>query len=54
VWTVELGDEFDPEFFALPKDVQDNALALVRMLQQFGPQLRRPHVDTLKDSGHAN
>ena len=26
---------------------------LVRVMQQFGPQLGRPHVDTLKDSKHA-
>ncbi|MDD9993437.1 MAG: type II toxin-antitoxin system RelE/ParE family toxin, partial [Rhodospirillales bacterium] len=29
-------------------------LALSRLLQQFGPQLGRPHVDTLKGSRHAN
>jgi hypothetical protein len=54
VWTVQLSDEFEPEFFALPREVQDTALALTRMLQQFGPQLGRPRVDTLKDSRHAN
>jgi len=54
VWSVELGDEFEPEFLALPQDVQDMALKLARMLQQFGPQLGRPRVDTLKDSRHAN
>jgi len=26
----------------------------VKVLGQFGPQLGRPHVDTLKDSKHAN
>ena len=29
-------------------------LALTRLLQQFGPQLGRPHVDTLNGSRHAN
>ena len=29
-------------------------LALSRLLQQFGPQLGRPRVDTLKGSRHAN
>jgi hypothetical protein len=29
-------------------------LALTRFLQQFGPQLGRPRVDTLNDSHHAN
>lgn len=53
-WTVLIGDEFEPEFFALPQDVQDEALAMTRLLQQFGPNLGRPRVDTLKDSRHAN
>ncbi len=53
-WTVLIGDEFEPEFFALPKSVQDETLAMTRLLQQFGPQLGRPRVDTLKDSRHAN
>jgi len=29
-------------------------LALTRFLQQFGPQLGRPRVDTLNGSRHAN
>jgi len=29
-------------------------LALSRLLQEFGPQLGRPRVDTLKGSRHAN
>ena len=53
-WTVLIGDEFEPEFFALPKDVQDEMLAMTRLLQQFGPNLGRPRADTLKDSRHAN
>jgi hypothetical protein len=53
-WTVLIGDEFEPEFLALVKDVQDELLSMVRLLQQFGPQLGRPRVDTLKDSRHPN
>jgi hypothetical protein len=41
-------------FQELPEDVQSEILALSRLLQQLGPQLRRPRVDTLKDSRHAN
>ncbi len=48
-WVVEIGDEFEPEFDALHQDVQTEILALSRLLQQFGPQLGRPRVDTLKD-----
>ncbi len=53
-WSVGLGDEFELEFDALHADVQTEILALARLLQQFGPQLGRPRVDTLKGSSHAN
>jgi hypothetical protein len=53
-WQVLIGDEFEPEFFALPDNVQSEILALSRLLQQFGPQLGRPRVDTLNDSRHPN
>jgi hypothetical protein len=53
-WTVEIGQEFEPEFDALHEDVQDEILAVSRLLQQFGPELARPRVDTLKGSRHAN
>ena len=51
---VEIGDEFKPEFFALQEDVRTEILALSRFLQQFGPQLGRPRVDTLNGSRHPN
>ena len=53
-WVVEIGDEFKPEFFELHEDVRTEILAVSVLLQQFGPQLRRPRVDTLNDSRHAN
>ena len=53
-WVVEIGDEFEPEFDALHEDVRTEILALSRLLQQFGPQLGRPRVDTLKGSRHRN
>jgi len=53
-WVVEIGDEFEPEFFALHDDVRTEILALSRLLQQFGPQLGRSRVDTLNGSRHAN
>lgn len=53
-WKVLAGDEFEPELLAFPDDVQDEIQAITRLLRQFGPQLGRPHVDTLKDSSHAN
>src|ERR1700688_2025774 len=53
-WAVEMADEFSPEFDALQEDVQTEILALSLVLEQFGPQLGRPRVDTLKGSRHAN
>ena len=53
-WTVEIAEEFEPEFFALDQDVQDTMLTLTRLLREFGPQLGRPHADTLNGSRHAN
>ena len=52
-WIVKIGDEFEPEFIAL-EDVRTEILALALFLQQFGPQLGRPRVDTLMGSRHAN
>jgi hypothetical protein len=53
-WAVDLHDDFVPEYRALHKDVQDELLAHVGLLEQFGPQLGRPRVDTLNGSRHAN
>jgi len=53
-WVVEIGDEFEPEFLGLDEEVRLEVLALSRLLQQFGPQLGRPRVDTLNGSRHAN
>ena len=53
-WIVEIADEFEPEFDALNEEVQTEVAALSRLLQQFGPQLGRPRVDTLNGSRHAN
>jgi hypothetical protein len=46
--------EFEPEFDALHEDVQTEILALSLVLEEFGPHLCRPRVDTLKGSRHAN
>lgn len=53
-WEVEIGDEFKQELFELHEDVQTEILALTMLLQEFGPQLGRPRVDTLNGSRHAN
>jgi hypothetical protein len=53
-WEVDLHDDFVPEFHSLPIEVQDNLLAHIELLKQFGPQLTRPKVDTLRDSRYTN
>jgi len=53
-WEVEFHEEFDPEFDALPEDVQDDIRALAGALEAIGPLLGRPHADTLKGSRYAN
>jgi len=52
--TVLLHDDFDAEFSALSEPLQDELLAHAKLLAEFGPQLGRPTVDTLKWSRHAN
>jgi hypothetical protein len=53
-WVVDFHDDFVAEYHALPKDVQDELLACVTLLEQFGPLLGRPRVDTLNGSRHEN
>ncbi len=53
-WSVLLHDGFSKEFDALSPAVQDELLAMMGLLKQFGPGLGRPRVDTLKGSRHAN
>jgi hypothetical protein len=49
-----MADEFELEFDALHEDVRTEILALSVALEQFGPQLGRPRVDTLNGSCHSN
>lgn len=51
-WQVFLHGEFEPEFNELGTAVQDEILARAGLLREFGPQLGRPNVDTLKGSRH--
>lgn len=53
-WAVKFHDAFEEEFAGLAQDVQDELLATAKLLQDFGPKLGRPHVDTLKGSDFAN
>jgi hypothetical protein len=53
-WEVDLHDDFVPEFLSIHKEVQDELLAHIALLEQFGPQLGRPRADTLNGSRHPN
>ncbi len=43
-----------PEFKAFSMAVRRQVYLLVELLAKFGPQLGRPHVDTLKGSRRSN
>ena len=53
-WQVVFHTDFAPEFAALSANVQDELLAHAILLRDYGPDLGRPTVDTLKGSKHGN
>ena len=53
-WIVDLHPDFVAEFLEFPETVQDALLVEITVLEEFGPQLGRPSVDTLKASDHSN
>lgn len=54
MWAVATTDTFDEWFAELTEAAQAEVIAKVNMLKLLGPQLARPHADTLKGSKHAN
>jgi hypothetical protein len=50
-WVVEIGDEFGTEFDSFEDDVQEEILALSRLLQQFGQGWGGPAWTRSKDRG---
>jgi|SRR5205809_3650530 len=53
-WEILFHQEFVADFRLLREAVQDQILVHSKLLKEFGPQLGRPHVDTLNGSRHAN
>lgn len=53
-WTILFVREFQAEFDAMPEEARDALIATMRILREFGPNARRPHVDTLKSSSYSN
>jgi hypothetical protein len=53
-WDVYFHPKFKTEFDELSASVQDELLASLIPLREYGPSLGRPDVDTLKDSKYLN
>lgn len=53
-WTALFHPEFEAEFAELPEVIQDELLTRLGVLEEFGPSLGRPNVDTLDDSSFPN
>ena len=51
---VEYTDQFEAWWTGLVEAEQEDIDAKVRLLEQRGPALGRPHVDTIRGSRHAN
>ena len=54
MWTVEIGDEFDPELTSLSLPVQDQLAILVRLLKEFGPLLQEMSREEARLASTAN
>lgn len=54
MWQVITTERFDVWFSIQPEPLQDEILAVFRILSEFGPQLGRPYVDTIKGSTYSN
>lgn len=54
MWKVATAEEFDEWFAGLAEEDQVEVIAKVALLRLLGPQLGRPHADTLAGSKHAN
>lgn len=54
VWNVEYTDEFYAWWLTLDHSEQESIAASVGLLETVGPQLGRPHADTIEGSKHAN
>lgn len=53
-WNIQFHFDFYSEFSEFPTDVRLELLAKLTLLQEFGPNLKRPHVDTLNGSTYTN
>ena len=54
MWEVEFTDEFKLWWQTLTESQQDSLITSVELLKYFGPNLPRPHSDTIKGSKFSN
>ena len=50
MWTVLFEQAFETWFLELSTEGEIDILPSIKVLEEYGPQLSRPHVDTLKGS----
>lgn len=53
-WEVEFTDEFEAWWDELSEGEQEDVLAVVLLLRQFGPSLRHPYSSGIKGSRHTH
>jgi hypothetical protein len=53
-WGVEYTDQFEEWWNGLDSAEQEDVAAKVGLLEECGPALGRPHVDTIRNSRHPN
>ncbi len=54
MWEVEVTDQFQVWYDSLADDEQDEIIARVDLLEERGPGLGRPTVDSVHQSTHPN
>lgn len=53
-WEVEFTEEFGAWWDSLTVPEQESISFVVSLLQEYGPNLKRPHADTLEGSAYPN
>ena len=53
-WKTEFHRKFKEEVAEFPRAVRVALLSMIKPLQEYGPRLGRPDVDTLNDSSYPN
>lgn len=54
MWIVSATEEYMSWFNKLDNEAKQALTTTIMLLQEFGPQLKRPHADTLKGSQFKN